>query len=87
MNHRPVCSTCETEMRASTNGVGVVDYSSFGPYKVWEADEYECPKCSIKVVVGFAEQPVYEHYEGEPFRNYIHLAEISGLMRRNYEYI
>ena len=58
-----VCSECQVEFRPTTNGVKVIEYASFGPYKIWEADEWECPKCLALVVTGFAQEPRAEHFE------------------------
>ena len=59
MFHPIVCSKCEVEFRCVKKGVKMVDYASFGPYKVWEADEWECPGCGVKVITGFADTPIH----------------------------
>lgn len=33
------------------------------PYKLWNADLMECRGCGAQIVVGFAAQPVSEHYK------------------------
>ena len=63
MYHRPVCAKCEVEMRPEKNGVGVLDMAEFGPYKIWDADLYKCPKCGYEVIVGFAHFAIAEHHE------------------------
>ena len=59
-----VCAECEVELLPSVNGVDVIEYASFGPYKAWCADEYKCPNCGHRVIGGFADAAV-EHYEPE----------------------
>jgi len=63
MNHRPVCVECRVEMRPETNGIGVLDMANFGPYKIWHADKWKCPKCGYEIVMGFGSMAVAEHYE------------------------
>jgi len=60
--HMPVCVKCSVNMRCEKNGVEVLDIASFGPYKIWAADKYKCPKCGNEVVVGFAREGI-EHFE------------------------
>ena len=86
MNHRPVCVKCKTEMRASNNDTIVVDYASFGPYKLWSADEYTCPICRYRIVVGFAEQPFVEHFEIN-FKDHLDRSNSSGNLIKNYEFV
>lgn len=71
MFHRPVCVPCQTEFRPSNNNCVVLCHSNLNPatdptpFRLWAADEYECPKCHHKIVVGFAQQPYAEHYQPE----------------------
>lgn len=85
--HRPVCSPCEVEMRPFKNGVVVVDYSARGPYLLWEADEWACPKCKHKVVVGFGESPIAREGGDEDLPLCVKDAEGKGLARHNREYL
>lgn len=32
------------------------------PYKLWVGDKWQCPDCGHEIVVGFASNPVSEHY-------------------------
>jgi hypothetical protein len=63
--HRPVCPECECEMRPETNGVGVLDTTDNGPYALWDADLWKCPKCNKKVVGGFSYLPMSEHFRAD----------------------
>ena len=66
MSHRPVCVKCEVDLRPSMNEVNVIEYSDNGPYKIWEADEWECPECHIRVIIGFGDAP-FAHHSQEDF--------------------
>ncbi len=80
--HRPVCVTCKCEMRPETNGVGVLDMADFGPYELWDADKWKCPKCGIEVVGGFAHNHISAHYEDD-FISMIKYYEEKGLLIKN----
>ncbi len=67
MYHRPVCVKCNVELKAETNGVGLVDMTNFGEYKVWDSDLYKCPCCGYEIIVGFGCQAVAEHFEKDRF--------------------
>jgi hypothetical protein len=58
-----VCIPCEVELKPSENGVYVVEMASFGPYKIWNADVWICPKCKHEVVAGFGYDALAEHYQ------------------------
>lgn len=55
---------CGRFMAVKKNGVTVEELlEDGGPYKLWDADLYECPECGIEVFTGFAKQPLAEHYQ------------------------
>jgi hypothetical protein len=33
------------------------------PYRLWNADEWVCPSCGVKVITGFGLSPVAEHWD------------------------
>jgi len=35
------------------------------PYKVWEADLWECPECHHQLITGFGMRPLSEHYKDD----------------------
>lgn len=81
--HRPVCVKCEIEYRCSRNGVEVVDFNANGEYAYWNADEFECPGCQTRIIVGFGDSPMARHFE-EGFKEEV--ANIApDLRRNNYE--
>ena len=61
--HRPVCIKCQCELKPEWNGVGVVDYAEYGPYKIWDADLWKCPKCGYELVVGFGDMAISHHHD------------------------
>ena len=58
-----VCTKCETELYPKKNEVYVVETASFGPYKLWSADLWECKGCGFQIVSGFGNNPIAEHYQ------------------------
>jgi len=53
---RPICVPCRLEMRCVKNNRVVADpAAASGPSTYWLGDEYECPECRSRVVVGFGE--------------------------------
>lgn len=65
MNSAPICGKCGRELKPARNGVYVIYYEKYGekcggnirPYKVHNADLWECPECDFSVVCGFAHEP------------------------------
>lgn len=82
--HVLVCTNCEIEFRPFKNGVELVDYAEYGPYKMWEADEWQCPSCHVKVITGFAEQPIHFNTLLDGGFNIMQGAIAAGLLRANY---
>jgi hypothetical protein len=69
-----VCVSCEVELKPKENGVLVIEEASFGPYKIWYADVWKCPKCQTETVAGFGHDPLMEHYE-EGFADFLEKAK------------
>ena len=80
--HRPVCVKCNCELRPETNGVGVVDITDNGPYELWDADKWKCPKCGMEVIGGFGEKCISAHYEDDFPKMMKHYAD-KGLLITN----
>ena len=59
---RPVCVTCGKFMKPHCNGRCVLVMSDGAPYQIWMADEWKCEQCHAAVVVGFAREPLSEHF-------------------------
>jgi hypothetical protein len=81
---RPVCSKCEVELKCHKTGVLVIEHANFGPYKIWDADEYECAVCGIRIVTGFGQRPISEHFMDD-FDMWLSRAEGEPNTVRNYE--
>lgn len=63
--HRPVCLKCHCELHPEKNDVGVLDMAKFGPYQLYSADLWKCPKCGMQVVGGFGFGPIANHFEAD----------------------
>lgn len=59
-----VCLKCQTEFRIIKTGATVIDFfrDPPEPYRILEADVWECPGCKDRVAAGFAENAWVEHY-------------------------
>lgn len=57
---------CGRFMRVKQNSVTVEELVETGePYKLWDADLYECVECGTEIITGFAQQPFAEHYQAD----------------------
>ena len=76
----PICCQCEVEMRIDTNGVLAVTQflDPPQPYEVWDSDRYKCPKCGMKVLTGYGDHALAEHYDTERMTRVLHT---PGMMR------
>lgn len=54
MIQRPVCYECSIEMRCSKNG-RIVKSQAHGDLGYFRGDEYKCPSCAHRVIVGFGQ--------------------------------
>lgn len=55
---------CGRFMRVKRNSVTVEELLEDGsPYKLWNADLFECPECGVEVIAGFGRAPIAEHYQ------------------------
>ena len=61
-----VCVGCQTELIIHKTGAVCVDYFNDPPepYKLWNCDLWECPKCHKIIAAGFALDPFMECYQG-----------------------
>ena len=51
---RPICVGCRREFRCSKNGKPVAHDGVDDPTVFW-GDEYACPECDARIVVGFSQ--------------------------------
>jgi hypothetical protein len=62
-NGSVVCG-CGRIMRVKTNSVTVEEQlEDGGPYKLWDADLFECVECGVEVITGFGRSPIAEHWQ------------------------
>lgn len=55
---------CGRFMRVKRNSVTVEELlEDGGPYKLWDADLYECLECGVEVITGFGVRPFAEHWQ------------------------
>jgi len=67
---KPICVRCCLFFKPAKNGVAIeegrpIAGGEWGPYKLWQADLYECRGCGTQIVTGFGRGPVAEHYEAD----------------------
>lgn len=62
---RPICIKCQIAFRPLENGITVIDMFSQPPkpYRMWQADLFECPICKAQIVSGFADEALIHHHE------------------------
>jgi hypothetical protein len=74
---KPVCVKCQRFFRPKKNGIrllegrpidnakpGVEEAHNWLPYKVWQADLWECNGCGATIVHGSGKLPIWEDYKG-----------------------
>jgi hypothetical protein len=55
---------CGRFMRPKQNSVTVEELTEDGsPYKLWDADLWECVECGVEIISGFGMRPIAEHWE------------------------
>lgn len=82
--HKPVCVSCQLEYEPEKNGVALLDYASFGPYKLWEADKWKCKGCGHEIITGFTKQAYSEHYKSG-FQDTIGICKLNNNLYPCYE--
>lgn len=66
---------CGRFMRVKKNSVTVEEQLEDGaPYKLFDADLFECVECGVEVISGFAREPFAEHWQP----GYAHRREACG---------
>jgi hypothetical protein len=55
---------CGRFMRPKQNSVTVEELHADGsPYKLWDADLWECVECGVEIITGFGSLPLAEHWQ------------------------
>lgn len=60
----PICVKCQIDMLPTKNHFVVEVMAGIHPYQKWATDKYTCPECGIEIIVGFANKPLAEGFEG-----------------------
>ena len=85
----PVCVKCEKTLRPYHNGAYLVELyaNNKAVYKIWHCDIWMCPKCEMKIVCGYGNNPIMTNVNGEDScRKYIEeLKEIDAFIVYEYE--
>lgn len=80
---KAVCVKCCTELYPKKNGVYVLEYAHFGPYKLFHADMWACMTCGHEVVMGIAERPIAEHFQ-QGFKEKVDYIRKTETLIENY---
>ena len=64
---RPVCVHCKRELRCSKNGRVLELISAGEPYQLWSGDEFQCPDCGTRVIVGYGREPMAEGFQKDRY--------------------
>lgn len=60
-----ICAKCCVELVPHRVGVTVVEHVlEVGPYRIWQADLWKCPKCKVETILNFADKAV-EHWQSD----------------------
>ncbi len=83
----PVCVSCLKFMKPRTNGIIVEErmpthrpdptQTDWGPYKLWEADLWQCPRCKQQIIMGWGRQAFAEHHEDD-YSDKVNKIEAAG---------
>ena len=65
---KPICVACRLFFKPKKNAIAVEEGmprgdGTWAPYKLWEADLWECHGCGAQLVTGYGRQPIAEHYQ------------------------
>lgn len=60
---KPVCVAHRCEMRVEKNDTRVLFNADFGPYQVQSGDMWACPVGNERVVVGWGDGALAQHFE------------------------
>jgi len=92
MSQKPVCVKCACYYRVRKNGVwyvemkpkegrlsprGHADPDKWEPYKLWQADLWECPECHHLIISGSGFRAAFEDYQPE-FKPFLESLVIQG---------
>jgi hypothetical protein len=64
----PICIQCGLFFRVQKNGITWeerirVSDDEWRPYKLWQADLWECRGCGTQILTGHGQKPIAEYFE------------------------
>lgn len=80
---RPVCVRCQCEFRCEKNDTLIVEMIADGPYKLWSADAWKCPGCSVEIIADFGFIPLSVRHES----SFAHILKTYQGPGRRIEYV
>jgi hypothetical protein len=82
----PTCVKCQTSYRIEKSGGYVVEMFSAPPrpYKIWSCDVWYCPGCENRIMKGFGNNPISEHFH-EDFEKLLDMISKSEYCVKSYE--
>ena len=66
----PVCYRCHVPM-SYTFEEAMVAYPEDAPHTIWAASVFECPRCKVRVVSGFAMEPLVRNAKPDELASYL----------------
>jgi hypothetical protein len=83
-----ICVTHQRELVPAENGVNVIELANFGPFRIWQTDQWSCPHlgCPVQIAPEAGARPI-EHYQAG-FRERLAWAlelERRALLRLDFE--
>lgn len=81
-----VCVICERSFRPKKVGITLIEMFDDPPrpYRLWNADLLECPKCGHAIVAKFGDRPKAEHHQ-PGFARALEIAERKTVIVREFE--
>ena len=77
----PCCVDCQTGYVPLKNDIVVLETmdNKMQPYKLWCADLLQCPLCKSRVITGFGNKCIGEHYEPD-FKEKLEKYKKAGIL-------
>jgi uncharacterized protein with PIN domain len=80
MNHETVCCDCRTPFVPLKNDIIVNEVNDEGmSVRLWCADLWNCPSCGHRMIKGWGQNPIAEHYE-EGYEASLSKCKATGVM-------
>ena len=74
------CVKCKTYLAPLKNDIVVLEtFEDHRPYKLWCADLFICPGCKYRLISGFGQEAISEHYMPD-FDEIMHKYFMAGIL-------